>query len=171
MPSVRITVNATPVLQRLQTFSQRLGALRPLLEDVKGRLLVSVQQNFTASGRPRPWTPLAASTMVNRRGTSARILRDTGRLQNSISGRIEATSVIIGTNVVYGRIHQDGGTIRVPELRPRRAQALRFVIGAQVIFARRVKAHSVRIPARPYLLLQDRDRTYITTAIGRHLWI
>lgn len=171
MPTVRVTVNATPVLQRLQTFSQRLDAMRPLLEDVKGRLMFSVNQNFVSGGRPHPWTPLAASTLANRRGTSARILRDTGRLQNSISGRIEATSVVVGTNVVYARVHQEGATIRMPELRPRRAKALRFVVGSQVVFAQRVKAHSVRIPARPYLLLQDSDRAYMTTAIGRHLGI
>lgn len=170
MPAVRVTVNLTPVLQRLGSISQRLGGLRPLLEDVKGRMLASVQQNFTAGGRPRAWTPLARSTLANRRGSSARILRDTGRLQNSITGRIEALSVIVGTNVVYGRIHQQGGTIRIPEVRPRRARALRWVTASgQVVYARRATAHTVTIPARPYLLLQDSDRQYIRLAIGRHL--
>lgn len=169
MPAVRVTVNVTPVLQTLGSLSQQLDGLRPLLEDVKGRLLLSVQQNFTAGGRPRNWTPLAASTLANRRGTSARILRDTGRLQNSITGRIENRRVIVGTNVVYARIHQEGGTVRVPEIRARPGKVLRFVVGGQVVYARRVSAHTVRIPARPYLLLQEGDKTYIRDAIGRHL--
>lgn len=169
MPAVRVTVNATPVLQKLGSLSQKLDGLRPLLEDVKGRLLLSTQQNFTAGGRPRSWTPLAASTLANRRGSSARILRDTGRLQNSITGRIEQRSVLIGTNVLYARIHQEGGTVRVPEVRPRTAKVLRFVVGGQVVYARRARAHTVRIPARPYLLLQESDKAYIRDAIGRHL--
>jgi phage virion morphogenesis protein len=172
MPAVRVTVNATPVLQRLGTFSQQLGNWRPLLEDVKGRLLQSVNQNFVSQGRPRAWTPLAPSTLAHRRGGRAQILRDTGRLQASITGRIEGLSVVVGTNVVYAAIHQYGGTIHVPEVRPRRAQALRFVTASgQVVYARRAKAHTVRIPARPYLLLQDSDRQYIRLAIGRHLGI
>lgn len=170
MPSIRITVNATPVLQKLGSLSQKLDALRPLLEDVKGRLLLSVQQNFTAGGRPKAWTPLARSTLANRRGTSARILRDTGRLQNSITGRIANRSIIVGTHAPYGRLHQEGGTVNVPALRPRTARVLRWVTAqGQVVYARSTKAHSVRIPARPYLLLQESDRAYITAAIGRHL--
>lgn len=169
MPSVRITMNATPVMQKLGSLSQKLDGLRPLLEDVKGRLLLSVQQNFTAGGRPKGWTPLAASTIASRRGTSHRILRDTGRLQNSITSRVENRSVIVGSNVVYARLHQEGGTIRVPEVRPRRARVLRFMVGGQVVYARRARAHSVTIPARPYLLLQEGDKTYIRDAIERHL--
>lgn len=169
MPAVRITINVTPVMQKLGSLSQKLDGLRPLLEDVKGRLLLSVQQNFTASGRPRSWTPLARSTLANRRGTSARILRDTGRLQNSITSRIENRSIIVGTHVLYARIHQEGGTIQIPEVRARPGKVLRFVVGGQVVYARRARAHSVRIPARPYLLLQESDRTYIRNAIGRHL--
>jgi phage virion morphogenesis protein len=169
MPSVRVTVNVTPVMQKLGSLSQKLDGLRPLLEDVRGRLLLSTQQNFTAGGRPRSWTPLAASTIASRRGTSHRILRDTGRLQNSITSRVENRSVIVGTNVVYARIHQEGGTVSVPEIRPRRASVLRFVVHGQVVYARRARAHSVRIPARPYLLLQESDKTYIRNAIERHL--
>jgi phage virion morphogenesis protein len=169
MPSVRVTIDASQVQQRLSSLSQQLDGLRPLLEDVKGRLLLSVQQNFTAGGRPRAWTPLARSTLANRRGTSARILRDTGRLQNSITGRIENRSVIVGSNVLYARVHQEGATLQIPEVRARPGKVLRFVVNGQVVYSRRARAHSVRVPARPYLLLQESDKTYIRDAIGRHL--
>jgi phage virion morphogenesis protein len=170
MPSVRVTIDASQVQQRLGSLRAHLDGLRPLLEDIKGRLLVSVQQNFTAGGRPRAWTPLARSTLANRRGTSARILRDTGRLQNSITGRIEQRSVIVGTNVRYARVHQEGGTIQVPDIQARAGKVLRWVTASgQVVYSRRAKAHRVNIPARPYLLLQESDRTYIHEAIGRHL--
>jgi phage virion morphogenesis protein len=169
MPSVRVTIDASQVKQRLGSLSQQLAGLRPLLEDVKGRLLLSVQQNFTAGGRPRAWTPLARSTLANRRGTSARLLRDTGRLQNSITGRIENRSVLVGSNVLYARVHQEGASIQVPEIRARPGKVLRFVVNGQVVYSRRARAHSVRIPARPYLLLQESDKAYIRDAIGRHL--
>jgi len=46
-------------------------------------------------------------------------LRDTGRLLSSITHKVDEHSVIVGTNVIYGRIQQLGGTIR-----PKKAKKL-----------------------------------------------
>jgi len=78
---------------------------------------------------------------------SGRVLqRRTGRLRNSITHdvKIEGNKVVgrIGTNVIYGRIHELGGVIK-----PRQAQSLRFNIPG--VGWRMAK--SVTIPARPYL--------------------
>lgn len=78
---------------------------------------------------------------------SGRVLqRRTGRLRNSITHdvKIEGNKVVgrIGTNVIYGRIHELGGVIK-----PRQAQYLRFNIPG--VGWRMAK--SVTIPARPYL--------------------
>ncbi len=72
--------------------------------------------------------------------------RRTGRLRNSITHdvRIQGDKVIgtIGTNVVYGRIHELGGVIR-----PKVKQLLRFHIPG--VGWRSAK--EVTIPARPFL--------------------
>jgi len=78
---------------------------------------------------------------------SGRVLqRRSGRLRNSITHqvKIEGDNVIgrIGTNVVYGRIHELGG-----EIRPKTARALRF----QIPGVGWRMAQKVTIPKRPYL--------------------
>ncbi len=78
----------------------------------------------------------------------------TGRLASSIHQVTERTgnSVIatVGTDVVYARIHEYGGTI-VPKV----AKALRFVIGDKTIVAK-----SVTMPQRSFLrsTLSDREQ-------------
>ena len=70
----------------------------------------------------------------------------TGTLRRSIhmetkSKSPERVEVAVGTDVVYAAIQEFGGTIT-----PKRAKMLRFVIGGQEIFAKRVQ-----IPPHPYL--------------------
>jgi phage gpG-like protein len=78
-----------------------------------------------------------------------------GRLRSSIQTRIirEANAVIgqIGTNVVYARIHEFGGTTRPHTILPRRATVLRFQRGGKTIFARRVNHPGSKFPERPFL--------------------
>lgn len=82
---------------------------------------------------------------ANRAGTPGQPLRDTGRLNRSISSKVDATGVTVGTNVKYARVHQFGATI-VPRSKPR----LVFPgPDGNLIFAKRVV-----VPARPYLPLR-----------------
>jgi phage virion morphogenesis protein len=162
--SMRLTLDSTDVQTTLDGVVQRLQHLQPVLEDMRERLLRSVQQNFIAGGRPTPWPPSRRA-----RSGRGRTLVDTARLQNSITGRIEGRSVILGTNVAYARIHQQGGTIQTPEIRPRRKRALRFQIGDRTVFATRVRGHAVRLPARPFLLVQAADEQYIRRVLTEYL--
>ena len=72
--------------------------------------------------------------------------RVSGRLAGSIVGRVETEGNevvgLVGTKVIYARIHEFGGTIRA-----KRAPFLVFKLADGTF--RRVK--SVTIPARPYL--------------------
>jgi len=72
---------------------------------------------------------------------------DSGRLVGSITYEASDSHVEVGTNAIYAAIHQLGGIIR-----PKTAQALRFFIGDREIFVQQVK-----IPARPFLGLDDED--------------
>ena len=78
-------------------------------------------------------------------GKPGHLHRRTGRLRASITHSVRrgGGSVMgrLGTNVIYGRIHELGGVIR-----PVKASALRFRVGGRWVTVRRVT-----IPARPYL--------------------
>jgi len=82
-----------------------------------------------------------------------------GTLRRSITYTVDETGQgvvgTVGTNLAYARIHEYGGTINVPEIRPVRAKALHF----NGIFAMRARAHVVVIPERSYLrsALADRE--------------
>lgn len=82
---------------------------------------------------------------ANRAGKAGQPLRDTARLNRSISSQVDGEGVTIGTNVKYARIHQFGG-----EIRPKNKPFLAFPgPTGEIIFAKRVT-----IPARPYLPLR-----------------
>ncbi len=106
--------------------------------------------NRTIRGASRNELDARARQVMNR----ARVLApvDTGRLRASI--RIESrrtlalrTVYTIGSDVEYAPYVNDGTRPHI--IRPKRAQALRFVIGGRVVFARVV--HHPGTKARPFL--------------------
>ena len=164
MVAIRVTVDDAEVVQALQGMQHRLTHLAPVLEDVRERMEKSIDRNFSAGGRPTAWLISQRARREN-----GKTLQDHGHLRSSITGRVEGTSVVLGTNVVYARIHQLGGTVQVPEIRPKHAKALRFTIGGKTVFARRVRAHAVHMPARPFLVAQEADIAYIRRAIQDYI--
>ena len=86
-----------------------------------------------------------------RTGGPSGLHRRTGQLENSIIYEIEQIVGRVGSNLRYARIHELGGTTRPHVIRPRRVAALRFFIGADVVFARSVRHPGSHIPPRPYL--------------------
>lgn len=76
----------------------------------------------------------------------------TGLLRSKIYARLlNAFSGVLGDPVEYASAIEKGATIQRPEIRPKKAKALRFTVGGKVVFAKRVKAHAIRIPAYPFL--------------------
>lgn len=77
----------------------------------------------------------------------------TGRLRSSIMTRkVTDFDYGIGTNVKYARIHEFGGTIQIPEIRPVNKKALRWIgPSGRVMFARRTRAHPVVMPRRSFI--------------------
>jgi phage gpG-like protein len=74
----------------------------------------------------------------------------TGTLRRSITSSVNMGANTIqgqvGTNVEYAAIHEYGGTVHIPELVPKHAKALHFLVKGSDVFAKRVKAHDVKIP-------------------------
>lgn len=160
-PAVRVQA----VLGRL---AQAAGNLRPALSEIGAYLESETVGHFVASRAPdgTPWAPLAPATLWGRVGgfsgrhffarrwqlraatvrrmANARPLVDHGHLRDSITYVVEDASVLVGSNMIYARIHQFGGS------------------------AGRVD-HRVQIPARPYLGTAPRDEAEILAIAARHL--
>lgn len=105
---------------------------------------------------------VVAPQVVNRAKILAPV--DTGRLRAAIGPpqysrtltfRAQAT---INVNVDYAKFVHDGTRPHI--IRPRRAQALRFTVGSQVVYARVVRHPGTR--ARPFL-----DRALREVIAGR----
>lgn len=77
-----------------------------------------------------------------------------GALSRSIDYEASPDSVLVGSGLVYARIHQEGGKIV-----PKTAKALAFMMGNQFKLVQ-----SVTMPARPYLgLSADNESEIIET--------
>jgi phage gpG-like protein len=77
-----------------------------------------------------------------------KLLVERGTLRRSITfNAFPDGSVVIGSNVVYSRIHQEGGQTGAHEIKARNAKALKFL----GIYRKLVRHPGSVMPARPYL--------------------
>jgi phage virion morphogenesis protein len=169
MSGFSVTVDDASFKGALNDLSGRLKSLREPMASIGQAIVTASDLSFRAQKDPWgvAWAKLRASTLRQRRkgkrkGRSDQILRDTGRLQNSISYRANRDSVTVGTNVVYAAIHQFGGTIQHPGgkrtlyFKTNKAGTEvgnRFVKRGQSNFAQDadVGPYSIRIPTRAFL--------------------
>ena len=102
------------------------------------------------------WPALNPTYAAGKRGPG--ILRESGMrggLQGSITYRAGRSEVQVGTNKIYGAIHQFGGTIKA-----KGSGKLAFKMGGRFI-----RTESVTIPARPYLGISSEDEDMILDVI------
>lgn len=139
MSGIRIEADVSALLAAAGAVEERQRDFRPLLNRIGQIMTASTDQNFIDQGRPDAWQPLSPVTLARRRSgpnpnMSDQILRDTGRLMNSLSSPSSADAILeltpdslrFGTNVEYASVHQFGWPER-------------------------------NIPARPFMLLQQED--------------
>ena len=113
--------------------------------------------------RPRPRTP-AMGKADPKKGEKDRPLRDTGILAASMTAfaphhieEVSPTTLVWGTSVDYALPLNDGATINVPE-RHRGKGEKPFAIpdaDGNILFRRRIRAHVVKIPPRPFVGISD----------------
>jgi len=135
------------------------------LLDRLGQIMVAdTQFNFLGQKSPDgiPWKG------IKRKG---QILRDTSRLRNSITYDVaNNTSVRIGTNVEYGRLHQFGfkGTVQVAA----HARLITQAFGKKLKFPvyQSVGAHTkyMNVAARPYMGFGPRAIRKIDKAVKQY---
>lgn len=76
-------------------------------------------------------------------------------MRSTLRYQINGNTLLFGTNVVYGAIHQFGGTIK-----PVRGNALN--VGGRL-------AKQVVIPARPWLGISAQDKLLLVDVVREHL--
>ena len=154
---VRIRVEAdtiSPALARLRALA---GDLTPVLDEIGDQLVDNVLERFRRGVGPdgQAWP---VSQRAEEEG--GQTLVDSGRLRESIVSEAGPSSVTVGTNVLYARIHQLGGTIR-----PKTADRLRF----RLADGQFVAVDSVTLPARPYLGIGAEDASDIENIALRRI--
>jgi len=184
MAGVQITVDDAAVLAALRRLQLYAVDTSDMMADISSQLVTQTQQHFLEKRGPEgAWQRLSPRTARERakRGRSLdNILRDSNYLYGSIHGESTATTAVVGTPVIYARIHQLGGTIDKPERsqtiyqnfdRRRDRFDAKFRAKSRSNFARDVKvgAHKITMPARPFLYLDDGDREELEAIALKHL--
>ena len=136
--STLITVDDSRLRAAFARLSEAGADLREPLDEIGSMVETTVSRAFETERSPegQPWPQ-----SIRARVQGGQTLSDTGRLRRSITRVVEDRSVMVGTNVLYGRLHQLGGTITA-----KTSRGLRFRIGDQW-----ANKKSVTIPARPFL--------------------
>lgn len=116
--------------------AERAKALGALGNAIANRIRLGFRLGRSPWGVP--WKPL------NPRFRTGQPLRDTGRLQRSVTSSVQGDAAVVGTNVRYARTHQYGATIL-----PKNVSLLRAPIpGGGFVFLKKAV-----IPARPFMPL------------------
>lgn len=165
-----IVVNDREARETLQRLAID-GQTRSLMSQLGEAFQESTEKRFTSQTDPngQKWKSLEPNYRKSKHQHQDKILTLRGYLRRSIRYQVQgADAVSVGTNMEYGAIHQLGGTIQ----KKARQSTLhyqasgsqvgnRFVKKNRSNFWRRVNvgAHSINMPARPYLGLSMQDRS------------
>ena len=131
--------------------AMRMGDTTPIMGAIGTGLVEGTNDRARRAVDPdgQSWAPLMPAYAAIKRGPG--ILRASGELMDSITRRAGPTSVEVGTNRIYGGVHQHGATIK-----PVTAKRLVFRLAGGM-----VAAASVTIPARPFLGISAEDERMI----------
>lgn len=181
------SVQDAAILSRLSGMVDAAANLRPAMDRVGAMLMTSVDMRFERETGPdgAPWAALRPSTIARKaKAGRERKLQWNGALRRSITRQVGSTSVTVGSNLAYARLQNDGGTIdRYAQSRTilRRftesggVKTLRpgFVKRSQANFEswHEQKAHSLFIPARPFVGINADDEAEGIRILKDHLGV
>jgi phage virion morphogenesis protein len=99
------------LLKQLDKATQ--NAMPLIAQSIKTQITLNYKQGKDPTGRP--WKPLAPYTIKAKLKKSGRVvmLRDTGKLRNSLNSYTTKNKAIIGYSAKYAKYHQFG-TIAMP---------------------------------------------------------
>ncbi|MEG1971352.1 MAG: phage virion morphogenesis protein [Burkholderiaceae bacterium] len=169
--SIQIKIDAAGSRAALAQLEAGLASPTELLQAFGEILQRSTDARFSTQASPEgvPWQSLSPRYQRKKKYSPDKILTLRGFLRSQIRYQLDGDrAVLVGSNLVYSRIHQLGGTIQ----KPARASSVYFKrdskgdVGRLFVkkrasnFAQDVTigAHAVTMPARPFLGLSESDR-------------
>ena len=132
----QIEIKTDEVMKHLRKVAWRGKNLTMVMRDFGERMLRSKEKTFAAGGRPKKW-PISKRA----REEGGKTLIDSAILKNSITYKPGKDYLKLGTNKIYGLIHQLGGKAG--------------------------RGRKVKMPARPFLVFQKEDLSYVGKKIIR----
>jgi len=123
MAGVRIQIRADTrrLRQALNRLANAAADPRPALEDIGEALLQSTYNRFGPQEAPdgTPWAPLSPKYQARKPQHKDRILLLSGNLRDNLRWQLlDAHTLAVGTNEIYGATHQLGDTSRNIPARP-----------------------------------------------------
>lgn len=170
--SVTVEIDDKRIRASLRSMMERMENPLGFYEEVGQELLDIMDRNFETESDPDgiPWKKLLPSTVwqKRRRGSGGGILSDQGHLKGSINIRPTSEQVSIGSPMEYAAIHQLGGTIKKPARKAvlfLKRNARTGEIGHRFVERKKsnvvqdvtIPAHTITIPARPYIGIGAND--------------
>lgn len=183
MSGIQLSIDDSEVRGVLARLNDQAANKEDALNAIGAYGVFSTQRRFEREAGPdgKPWARLSPRTAKRRKDGYAHILRQSGRLKDSITYAVARDSVRWGSHQPYASIHQLGGTIEMPG----RTQTLTFKRTRQKgggfisRFAKMaakgshtkevaIGPYKVRIPARPFLGLDEADKSEIKLIVEDH---
>jgi phage virion morphogenesis protein len=176
---INITATVTVDAPELKALQERLAAPSDLSHRIGEYMQEAIQRRFSDQRAPdgTPWQELDPAYAKRKKYNRDKVLTLRGYLRRSIRYQPNLSgpdSAVIGTNLEYAAIHQFGGEIQAPERQG--TVRLRSVAG-RVLFAKKkqtrgvtakdvtIKAHTIKIPARPFLGVSDQERVHLADIV------
>lgn len=157
--NIKIEINDEELIKELKRLAAKTKDMTPIMRKISAKMHYAVEENFATEGARlgKNWADLNHFTKEQRSNLGkypGAILNRSGSsgLIGSITSRYDNNSAMVGTNKVYAAIHQFGGTIK-----PKKGQYLTIPIKTKGKKKKFIKLKQVRIPARPFLALNNDD--------------
>lgn len=183
---IELRGNSAQIDGALQRLALAAVNASPLMHTIAGIMHDEVEENFAQEGRPK-WMGLSPKTLKRKKGT--KILQESGQLAASIQQGANSQSAWVGSNKVYAAIQNNGGKIdraaystKVRHRTDAKGNLLRteHFNGKGLIFAKdshkraltrwfEVGAHSINLPARPFLMISPGGENRILSAVSSYL--
>lgn len=151
---VELEFDNSQVLAAVRGALDELADPRPLLLDIGEALVNSTRDRFSAQRGPdgQTWKTLSPRYLQTKSPNPGKILQRRGDLVRQIFPQVEGATLLVGTDRVYGAVHQFG--------------ALKGAFGKT---RRGAPIPWGDIPARPFLGISDDDAAEIIAIARDHL--
>lgn len=151
---VELEFDNAAVLSAIRGALAKLTDPRPMLLDIGEALVNSTRDRFSAQRGPdgQTWKSLSPRYLETKSPNPGKILQRRGDLVRQIFPQVEGATLLVGTDRVYGAVHQFG--------------ALKGAFGKT---RRGAPIPWGDIPARPFLGISDDDAAEIIAITRDHL--